>query len=126
MAAPYAKITIRNNPAGNVRIGDYNYLAPSNTTIKEIKDFGDIPLYKNGVQTVFMKDVATVEDGADITTSYALVNGKRSVYLPITKSADASTWEVVQKLKESHPAFVHTIARGMLSFLTCSTLNQSM
>ena len=95
----------QNTPAGNVRIGDYNYLAPSNTTIKQIKDFGDIPLYKNGVQTVFMKDVATVEDGADITTSYALVNGKRSVYLPITKSADASTWEVVQNLKKAIPRF---------------------
>ncbi len=95
----------QNNPAGNVRIGDYNYLAPSNTTIKQIADFGDIPLYKNGVQTVFMHDVATVEDGADITTSYALVNGKRSVYLPITKSADASTWEVVQNLKKAIPRF---------------------
>ena len=46
-----------------------------------------------------------VEDGADITTSYALVNGKRSVYLPITKSADASTWEVVQNLKKAIPRF---------------------
>ncbi len=92
-------------PAGNVRIGDYNYLTPANTTIKNIKDFGDIPLYKNGVQTVFIKDIASVEDGADITTSYALVNGKRSVYLPITKSADASTWEVVQNLKKAIPRF---------------------
>ena len=95
----------QSTPAGNVRIGDYNYLTPANTTIKNIKDFGDIPLYKNGVQTVFIKDVASVEDGADITTSYALVNGKRSVYLPITKSADASTWEVVQNLKKAIPRF---------------------
>jgi multidrug efflux pump subunit AcrB len=95
----------QNTPAGNVRIGDYNYLAPTNTTVKQIKDFGNIPLYKNGIQTVFLHDVATVEDGADITTSYALVNGKRSVYLPITKSADASTWEVVQNLKKAIPRF---------------------
>jgi len=95
----------QNTPAGNVRIGDYNYLAPTNTTIAAIKDFGDIPLFKNGVQTVFLHDVAKVEDGADITTSYALVNGKRSVYLPITKSADASTWEVVQNLKKAIPRF---------------------
>ncbi|MDB5134021.1 MAG: swrC, partial [Mucilaginibacter sp.] len=95
----------QNTPAGNVRIGDYNYLTPSNTTIKKIPDFGDIPLYKNGVQTVFIHDVASVEDGADITSSYALVNGKRSVYLPITKSADASTWEVVQNLKKAIPRF---------------------
>src|SRR6202012_3797788 len=82
----------QNTPAGNVRIGDYNYLTPSNTTITNISDFGDIPLIKNGIQTVFMKDVASVEDAADVTTGSALVNGKRSVYLPITKSADASTW----------------------------------
>jgi multidrug efflux pump subunit AcrB len=95
----------QNTPAGNVRIGDYNYLAPANTSIKDIKDFGNIPLFKNGIQTIFMHDVATVEDGADITSSYALVNGKRSVYLPITKSADASTWEVVQNLKKAIPKF---------------------
>src|SRR6201986_419599 len=50
----------QNTPAGNVRIGDYNYLTPANTTIKNVKDFGDIPLYRNGVQTVFLHDVATV------------------------------------------------------------------
>src|ERR1700743_924668 len=95
----------QNTPAGNVRIGDYNYLTPSNTTIKTIPDFGDIPLIKNGIQTVFIHDVATVEDAADITTGYAVVNGKRSIYLPITKSADASTWEVVQGLKKAIPRF---------------------
>ncbi|RYY29684.1 MAG: efflux RND transporter permease subunit [Sphingobacteriaceae bacterium] len=93
------------SPAGNVRIGDYNYLTPTNTTIKSIPDFANIPLYRGGVQNLFLHDVATVEDGADITSSYALVNGKRSVYLPITKSADASTWEVVQNLKKALPRF---------------------
>ncbi|HEY5328132.1 MAG TPA: efflux RND transporter permease subunit, partial [Mucilaginibacter sp.] len=93
------------SPAGNVHIGDTNYLTPVNTTIKAIKDFENIPLYKGGVQNVYLKDVATVEDGADITTSYALINGKRSVYLAITKSADASTWDVVQNLKKAIPHF---------------------
>lgn len=92
-------------PAGNVRIGDYNYFTPANTTIKNIKDFGDIPIFKGGVQNIYLRDIAVVEDGADITTGYALVNGKRSIYLPITKSADASTWEVVQNLKKALPRF---------------------
>ena len=92
-------------PSGNVRIGDYNYITPSNTSIKKVKDFEDIPLFKGTVQTIYLHDVATVEDGADITTSYALVNGKRSIYMPITKSADASTWEVVQNLKKAIPRF---------------------
>ncbi|WP_118951310.1 efflux RND transporter permease subunit [Taibaiella helva] len=90
-------------PSGNVRIGDKNYITPTNTTIDKIKDFENIPLFKNGVQNLYLRDVATVEDGADVTTSYALINGKRSVYISIAKSADASTWEVVQNLKKAMP-----------------------
>ncbi len=93
------------SPAGNVRIGNYNYFTPTNTGIKQIKDFEEIPLFKGSVHNVYLKDVATVEDAADITSSYALVNGRRSIYMPITKSADASTWEVVQNLKKAIPRF---------------------
>jgi len=99
------RLNNQSTPAGNVRIGDINYFTPANTTIKTIKDFEDIPLLKNGVQNVYLKNVAAVEDGSDISTGYALVNGKRSVYLPVTKSADASTWEVVQNLKKALPHF---------------------
>jgi multidrug efflux pump subunit AcrB len=99
------RINNQTTPSGNVRINDSNYITPTNTLIKTIKDFENIPLFKGGVQNVYLRDVATVEDGADVTTSYALVNGKRSVYMPITKSADASTWEVVQNLKKNLPKF---------------------
>ncbi len=78
---------------------------PSNTTIKNVKDFENIPLYKGGAHNLYLRDVATVEDGADVTVGYAMVNGKRSVYLSVGKSADASTWEVVQKLKAALPKF---------------------
>jgi multidrug efflux pump subunit AcrB len=111
------RINNQPTPAGNVRIGDFNYLTPSNTTIRTIKDFENIPLFKGNVQNLYLKDVATVEDGADITTSYALVNGKRSVYLPVTKSADASTWEVVQNLKKAIPRFQNLLPEDVkLSF----------
>jgi multidrug efflux pump subunit AcrB len=99
------RINNQSTPAGNVRIGNYNYFTPANTTIKKVKDFGNIPLFKGAVQNVYLRDIATIEDGADITSGYALVNGKRSIYLPITKSADASTWEVVQNLKKAIPRF---------------------
>src|SRR5450432_2132230 len=99
------RLNNQTSPSGNVRIGDKNYITPTNTTINAIKDFENIPLYKGGVQNLYLRDVATVEDGADITTSYALINGKRSVYLEVTKSADASTWEVVQSLKKALPRF---------------------
>jgi multidrug efflux pump subunit AcrB len=97
------RINNQSSPSGNVRIGDINYITPVNTTIRTVKDFANIPLYTGGVQNLYLRDVATVEDGADLTVGYALVNGRRSVYLPIAKNADASTWEVVQQLKAAIP-----------------------
>ncbi|MBN8879452.1 MAG: efflux RND transporter permease subunit [Sphingobacteriales bacterium] len=97
------RVNNQTTPSGNVRIGDKNYITPTNTLIREIKDFENIPLFKGGVQNLYLRDIATVEDGADITAGYGLVNGKRSVYLSVAKNADASTWEVVQNLKKALP-----------------------
>lgn len=90
-------------PAGNVRVGDYNIMTPNNAVIDNPEDFLNIPLRKGAGPTVFLRDVATVEDGADVTVGYALVNGKRSVYIPVTKTADASTMDVVNALKKKIP-----------------------
>jgi multidrug efflux pump subunit AcrB len=97
----------RNNnisPAGNVRIGDLSYIAPSNSVVDDIKELESIPLTLGSGPAVYVRDVATVDNGADVTTGYALINGKRSVYIPVTKRADASTWNVVQQIKANLPA----------------------
>ena len=96
-------------PSGNVRVGDQNYLTPTNNTLHTLKDFENSPLYKGTVQNLYLRDVATVKDGADVTSGYALVNGKRSVYISIAKSGDASTWEVVKKLKSELPRIQSTL-----------------
>ena len=90
-------------PSGNVRIGDKNYITPTNTTVRTMKDFENLPLFKDGVQNLYLRDVATVEDAADVTSGYALINGKRSVYISVAKGADASTWEVVKNIKAALP-----------------------
>lgn len=96
-------------PPGNVRIGDKNYLMPTNYTIRGIQDFEKIPLFKNNVQNLYLGDVAKVKDGADIVAGYALIDGKRSVYMNIAKGADASTWEVVRNLKAAIPKIQSTL-----------------
>lgn len=96
----------RNNitsPSGNVYIGDKNYLTPTNNTVKEVAELGDIPIFKNSVDNVYIRDVATVKDGADIATGYALIDGKRSVYINIAKAGNASTLDVVNTLKKELP-----------------------
>lgn len=91
------------SPAGNVRIGNFNLMTPSNTVIDNVEDFLNIPLRLGPGPTVFLRDLATVEDASDVTVGYALVNGKRSVYIPVTKTADASTMSVVNALKAKIP-----------------------
>jgi multidrug efflux pump subunit AcrB len=91
------------SPAGNLRMGDQMLITPQNSVAESITDFENIPLVLGKGASVYLRDIATVEIGSDVTTSYALVNGARSVYIPVTKRADASTWEVVKNVKEALP-----------------------
>lgn len=91
------------SPAGNIRIGDEILITPQNTVVEDVNELGDIPLKMGKGASVYLRDLAAIEIGSDITTSYALVNGARSVYIPVTKRADASTWEVVKNVKKALP-----------------------
>lgn len=91
------------SPSGNLRLDNSMYLTTINTLIKEVDGFGDIPVVSRNGVPVLIKDIARVADAADITVDYALINGKRSVYIPVVKTADASTWEVVKNLKNKLP-----------------------
>ncbi len=91
------------SPAGNIRIGDKNYMSPVNSMVKGPEEFLSLPVKTEGAAIVSIRDIATVEDAADITTGYAVINGKRSVYLPVIKKADASTLKVVENLKGALP-----------------------
>jgi len=97
---------VRNNaitPSGNIRLDSMMLVSSINSLETRVQQFGDIPIRSNGATSIYVRDVASVADGADITVSYALVNGKRSVYIPVVKTADASTWEVVQTLRKKIP-----------------------
>lgn len=91
-------------PAGNVRIGDENIITPVNSVVGNIKELENLVVKKGDRFSAFVRDVATVTSGSDVTTGFALINGKRSVYIPVSKRSDASTWQVVQNVKKSLPA----------------------
>src|SRR5438876_4274306 len=68
-------------------------------------DLESVPSRTGTYPTVFLRDVAEVRDASDIITSYALVNGRRTVYIPVTKRADASTLSVVNLVRKNIPRF---------------------
>jgi multidrug efflux pump subunit AcrB len=93
------------NPSGNIEIGDFLPMVPINSVVSDIKQLNNVPIRSQGTRTIFIRDIGSVEDGADIQTGYALVNGHRTVYIPVTKRADASTLAVVHAVKSNLSRF---------------------
>jgi multidrug efflux pump subunit AcrB len=92
-------------PAGNVRTGDLNRLAPINSVVRDIRELADLPVRAGPGANVYVRDIGTVENGSDILTGYGLVNGRRTVYIPVTKRSDASTLDVVNRVRAELPRF---------------------
>jgi multidrug efflux pump subunit AcrB len=92
-------------PAGNVGTGDLMRMAPINSVVANIGDLLFVPIRPGPGPTVFVRDIGTVEDASDILPGFALVNGRRTVYIPVTKRADASTLAVVNAVRAALPRF---------------------
>lgn len=91
------------SPSGNVRIGKMMPIVPINALVRDVKELESIPIRVGANPSIYVRDVATVSDASDIPAGYALVNGRRAVYILVTKRADASTLTVVQNVKAELP-----------------------
>jgi multidrug efflux pump subunit AcrB len=85
------------SPSGNIRTKDQMPIVPVDSVVVDPKELGSIAV-RPGMD-VYIRDLATIEDSTDIPAGYALVNGKRAVYILVTKRADASTLSVVNAVK---------------------------
>ena len=83
----------------------FRRLVTTDSTVEQITDLLDIPLRSGSGPSVYLRDVGTVSDSSDILAGYALLNGKRTVYIPVTKRPDASTITVVNEVRASLPRF---------------------
>ena len=92
-------------PAGNADIGSTHSLVTTDTTVTQISDLLDIPLKLGSGASVYIRDVGSVSDSSDLLAGYALLNGKRTIYIPVTKRPDASTLTVVQQVRDNLPRF---------------------
>ena len=92
-------------PSGNVRTGDLIRIASTNATLGgNIQELLDAPLRVGTGPTVYLRDVGSITDTADIVVGYAHVDDKRTVYIPVTKRADASTLDVIRNVRQALPA----------------------
>ncbi|MGA2796753.1 MAG: efflux RND transporter permease subunit [Thermoguttaceae bacterium] len=91
------------SPSGNLPVDGKYPFVPVNTVVRDVGELETIPLRTGPKAPVYVRDVGYVQDGTDAPTGYGLVNGRRSVYLLVTKRADASTLSVVNEVKAALP-----------------------
>jgi multidrug efflux pump subunit AcrB len=101
------------SPSGNLSLGDSYPMVPLNSVVQNIQDLGGVPLRTGTYPAVFVRDVASIVDGSDLVTSYADINGRRTVYVPVTKRPDASTLTVVSLVKQNMPKFQAAVPDGI-------------
>ena len=88
-------------PAGDAKIGPYDYNIYSNSQFRNVKDINTLPLKTVGQSTVTVADVGRAEDGHQIQTNVVRVDGQHSVYLPVLKQGgDTNTIQVVDGVRK--------------------------
>ncbi len=93
-------------PSGNMWTGDTSRIARTNAALGgDLSELMSAPIRPASGTAIYLKDIGTIENGTDIITAYAHVNGKRTVYIPVTKRADASTLAVINAVKAAIPEF---------------------
>jgi multidrug efflux pump subunit AcrB len=88
-------------PSGTAKIGDTQYTVRTNATPASIDDLNNIPIKVVDGATVFLKDVGQVHDGWLVQQNVVREDGRRSVLLSIIKNGNASTLEVVNRVREA-------------------------
>jgi multidrug efflux pump subunit AcrB len=88
-------------PSGTAKIGDKMYSVRTNALPLTIDDLNNIPVKFAGGATVFLKDVAQVRDGYLVQQNVVRENGRRSVLISVIKNGNASTVDVVNRVKEA-------------------------
>jgi CzcA family heavy metal efflux pump len=90
-------------PAGQIKIGTYQYNVALNNAADTIAAMNDLPVKTINGSSIFLHDVAHVRDGNAPQQNIVHVNGNRAVLSTVLKNGQASTLDVVQGVKDILP-----------------------
>jgi HAE1 family hydrophobic/amphiphilic exporter-1 len=88
-------------PAGDVKMGPYDYFVYSNSLVNNMDELGKVPLKVDGHSWVTVNDVGKAEDSHQIQYNIVRIDGQKSAYIPIMKQGgDSNTIAVVDGVRE--------------------------
>jgi CzcA family heavy metal efflux pump len=90
-------------PAGNIKIGTFQYVVDLNNAANTIQAINDMPVKTVNGATVYLRDVAHVRDGSNVQNNIVHVDGARAVLSTVLKNGKASTIDVVEGIKNILP-----------------------
>lgn len=88
-------------PSGSLRLGEREYNVRLNSKPDVITTLNDVPIKVVGGTTVHMRDVANVHDGAAVQANIVKQDGSKGVLMSIVKTGNASTTEIVDKIRNT-------------------------
>jgi len=91
----------QNLPAGSITEGAQIQSIQVEGRIEDANDFLDIVIARLGGQPVYLRDVATIEDGQADVTSLALLNGERALAIDVVKTQGANTVGVAAMIRKT-------------------------
>jgi multidrug efflux pump subunit AcrB len=86
-------------PTGTAKLGTLEYAVEMNGSPRTVNELNDLPVKTVNGATIYMKDVAHIRDGFSPQTNAVLANGQRGVLMSIYKTGNASTLDIVDKVK---------------------------
>jgi multidrug efflux pump subunit AcrB len=100
-------------PSGDAKMGEQQFIVKVNTLAPSIDDLNRLPIKQVGDATVYLSDVAHVRDAWAVQQNVVRSEGRRSVLLTIIKNGDASTLDVVNRVKATLPEVRKAAPPGM-------------
>ena len=96
-------------PQGTVKIGEREYNVALNSSPSVIAELNDLPIKVANGATTYVRDVAYVHDGFQFQTNMVRLDGHRSALLTVIKSGNASTLDIVSRVREALPRIAATL-----------------
>ena len=100
-------------PSGDAKMGDRQYIVAIDATTPTLGSLNQVPIKQVGPTTIRLRDVAHVRDGWAVQQNIVRADGRRAVLLTIIKNGDASTLDVVNRVKAAMPDIQAAAPPGM-------------
>ncbi|EQA38781.1 heavy metal efflux pump, CzcA family [Leptospira inadai serovar Lyme str. 10] len=109
-------------PAGDVKIGDFDYPIYTNGVADSIQAFDDFPLRSREGVSVFVKNVGKTKESSIVQTEMVTLNGKEIVYVPVLRQQGANTLAVVDAAREAMKSLEKEIKGLKLNIVADTTV----